>query len=74
MVPTTWLGVNFLGEDAACRLVGSAITAPSCDFCDECEFASRHTNGANFVWADGHVSLINRDIDQSQYQSFSKRR
>jgi prepilin-type processing-associated H-X9-DG protein len=74
MVPTTWFGVNFRGEDAACRLVGSAMTAPSCDFCDECEFASRHAGGANFVWGDGHVSLVSREIDAKEYQQLAKRR
>ncbi len=43
MAPSTWFGVNFQGEDAACRLVGSAMTAPNCEPCDECEFASRHS-------------------------------
>jgi prepilin-type processing-associated H-X9-DG protein/prepilin-type N-terminal cleavage/methylation domain-containing protein len=74
MVPSTWLGVNFRGEDAACRLVGSAITTPSCDNCDECEFGSRHSGGSNFVWADGHVSLVLRDIDPLEYQRLAKRR
>jgi prepilin-type processing-associated H-X9-DG protein len=74
MVPTTWLGVNFHGEDAACRLVGSAMTSPNCDFCDECEFASRHSGGANFVWADGHVSLVPAEIDADEYQALAKRR
>jgi len=74
MVPSTWLGVDFHGEDAACRLVGSAITQPNCDFCDECEFTSRHSGGSNFVWADGHVSLVDRSIDSTEYQRLSKRR
>jgi prepilin-type processing-associated H-X9-DG protein len=74
MVPTTWFGVDFHGEDAACRLVGSAITAPSCEFCDECEFASRHSGGSNFVWADGHVSLVSSDIDVEAYRTLAKRR
>jgi prepilin-type processing-associated H-X9-DG protein len=74
MVPSTWLGVNFRGEDAACRLVGSAITTPSCDSCDECEFGSRHAGGAIFAWGDGHVSLVLSDIDPIQYQRLAKRR
>jgi prepilin-type processing-associated H-X9-DG protein len=74
MVPTTWLGVDFRGEDAACRLVGSAMTAPSCEFCDECEFSSRHNGGSNFVWADGHVSLVSSNIDAAAYRLLAKRR
>jgi prepilin-type processing-associated H-X9-DG protein len=73
MVPSTWFGVNFQGEDAACRLVGSAITTPNCDSCDECEFGSRHSGGANFAWADGHVCLLPDDIDPIAYQCLAKR-
>jgi prepilin-type processing-associated H-X9-DG protein len=74
MVPSTWFGVNFRGEDAACRLVGSAITSPNCEPCDECEFGSRHSGGSNFAWADGHVTLIESDVDREEYQQLSKRR
>jgi prepilin-type processing-associated H-X9-DG protein len=74
MVPSTWFGVHFHGEDAACRLVGSAVTTPNCDFCDECEFASRHAGGANFVWADGHVTVVENDIDPDAYQRLARRR
>jgi len=74
MVPSTWYGVNFRGEDAACRLVGSAISAPNCELCDECEFGSRHTGGSNFAWGDGHVTMVMSDIDQNEYRQLSKRR
>jgi prepilin-type processing-associated H-X9-DG protein len=74
MAPSTWFGVNFRGEDAACRLVGSAMTTPNCVACDECEFASRHSGGANFVWADGHVALVVDDISSIEYQRLAKRR
>jgi prepilin-type processing-associated H-X9-DG protein len=73
MVPSTWFGVNFQGEDAACRLVGSAITTPNCDSCDECEFGSRHSGGSNFAWADGHVCLLPDNIDPLAYQLLAKR-
>ena len=73
MVPSTWFGVNFQGEDAACRLVGSAITSPSCESCDECEFGSRHSGGSNFAWADGHVCLVTSDIEPREYQLLAKR-
>jgi prepilin-type N-terminal cleavage/methylation domain-containing protein/prepilin-type processing-associated H-X9-DG protein len=74
MVPSTWFGVHFHGEDAACRLVGSAMTNPNCDTCDECEFGSRHSGGSNFVWGDGHVSLVLNNIDPHEYQALAKRR
>ena len=72
-VPGTWLGVDRQGADAACRLVGNARTSPNCELCDECEFASRHPGGANFLWADGRVSLVSENIDSERYQNMSRR-
>jgi len=74
MVPSTWFGVHFHGEDAACRLVGSAMTTPNCETCDECEFGSRHSGGSNFVWGDGHVSLLMNDIAPHDYRALAQRR
>ena len=73
VAPSTWYGIDFRGEDAACRLVGSAITSPNCETCDECEFGSRHPGGSNFVWADGHVTLVLNDIDPIEYRRLSRR-
>ena len=73
MVPSTWLGVDLRGEDSTCRLVGSAITHPNCRPCDECEFGSRHAGGAQFAWADVHVSLVTDDVDSTAYQQMSLR-
>lgn len=73
MVPSTWLGVDLRGEDAECRLAGSAMTHPNCETCDECEFSSRHTGGANFLWADGHVELVAESIDPSAYRELARR-
>ncbi len=72
-IPSTWLGVDFRGEDAACRLVGSAMTSPNCATCDECEFSSRHVGGAMFLWADGHVDLVPHDIDAAIYRRLAQR-
>jgi prepilin-type processing-associated H-X9-DG protein len=72
-IPSTWIGVDLRGADAACRLVGSAITHPNCDRCDECEFTSRHAEGAAFLWADGHVAIIGDDVDPVVYQQSSRR-
>jgi len=74
MVPSTWLGVDIRGEDATCRLVGSAMTHPNCDDCDECEFTSRHSGGVNFLWADGHVGVLVDEIDSAAYQEMALRR
>ena len=73
MVPSTWLGVDLRGEDATCRLVGSAITRPNCVGCDECEFSSRHAGGSAFAWADGHVSLVSEEIDAIAYRLLAQR-
>lgn len=72
-VPSTWFGVDLRGEDAPCRVVGSAITRPNCETCDECEFSSRHTGGANFLWADGHVDEIADSIETQVYRTFAVR-
>ncbi len=72
-VPSTWLGIDYRGDDATCRLVGSAMTAPNCDTCDECEFDSRHAGGANFLWGDGRVQFVSENIDSDTYRSNSRR-
>lgn len=72
-VPSTWLGVDGRGEDAACRLVGNAMTSPNCSLCDECEFDSRHSGGSNFLFGDGRVKLISQSIDSNEYQRLAKR-
>jgi prepilin-type processing-associated H-X9-DG protein len=72
-VPSTWLGVHARGEDAACRLLGTAATAPNCEPCDECEFGSRHGGGANFLWGDGSVRLISNEIGSAEYQRLAQR-
>lgn len=72
-LPSTWLGVDLRGEDAACRLLGNTDTGPNCEPCDECEFASRHVGGANFAWGDGRVTLVTEHIDRTLYRGLSLR-
>lgn len=73
LVPSTWLGVDLQGEDAECRLVGSAMTRPNCRTCDECEFTSRHAGGSYFAWADGRVELVAEDIEPETYRQLARR-
>ncbi len=72
-VPSTWWAVDLDGDDAGCRVAGSAITHPNCEVCDECEFSSRHPAGSTFLWGDGHVTLINESIDTELYRGAAKR-
>lgn len=72
-VPSTWLGIERKSDDVHCRLVGNAFRSPNCRFCDECEFASRHHDGANFLWGDGRVTLVSENIDSGEYQRMARR-
>ncbi len=73
-LPSTWLGTMTAGEDANSRLVGFAQKGPNLDDADECEFDSRHAAHVNFLWADGHASGVQNDIDRKLYQSQAKYR
>jgi prepilin-type processing-associated H-X9-DG protein len=73
-VPSTWFGVELAGEDAAARLVGSALEGINNPLADECDFSSRHPGGANFLWGDGHVSFVTEDIDLNLYHRWSRLR
>lgn len=73
-VPSTWFGVELAGEDAAARLVGSALEGINNPLADECDFSSRHPGGANFLWGDGHVSFVSENIDLHLYHVSSRLR
>ncbi len=68
-VPSTWLGFATNGEDAAGRVAGYADLGPNRDDADECEFDSRHPGHSNFVWADGHVTGVQNDVDRAVYKA-----
>ena len=73
-VPSTWIGVSLAGEDAAFRLVGSALEGINNPLADEGDYSSRHPGGANFLWGDGHVSFVNEDVDLRMYHQWSQLR
>jgi prepilin-type processing-associated H-X9-DG protein len=68
-VASTWLGFAVEGEDSAGRIAGYADLGPNRDDADECEFDSRHHGHVNFVWADGHVSGVQNDVDREIYKA-----
>jgi len=73
-VPSTWLGVELTGEDAAARLVGSALEGINNPLADEGDYSSRHPGGANFLWGDGHISFVTEDVDLHLYHEWPRLR
>ncbi len=73
-VPSTWFGVEMAGEDAAARLVGSALEGINNPLADECDYSSRHPGGANFLWGDGHVSFVTENVNLHLYHQWSRLR
>ncbi len=73
-VPSTWFGVALAGEDATARLVGATLEGINNPLADECDYSSRHPGGANFLWADGHVSFITESIDLAEYHQLARLR
>ncbi len=73
-VPSTWFGVHLRGEDAAGRIVGSALEGINQPFADECDFSSRHPGGANFLWGDGRVSFVSENVDLIEYHRWAQLR
>jgi prepilin-type processing-associated H-X9-DG protein len=73
-VPSTWLGIELAGEDAAVRLVGSALEGINNPLADESDFSSRHPGGANFLWGDGHVTFVDESVDLQLYHQWSRLR
>ncbi len=67
----TWVGVSPAVEEPFARIVGSADHTPNHHDSHFEDFSSRHSGGANFVFGDGSVRLINDQIDETTYRSLS---
>jgi prepilin-type processing-associated H-X9-DG protein len=72
-LPSTWVGVYLNGEDPQSRMVGAADMGPNRADADECEFDSRHSGHANFLWGDGRVQAVADEVEQIVYQESAQR-
>jgi prepilin-type N-terminal cleavage/methylation domain-containing protein/prepilin-type processing-associated H-X9-DG protein len=84
MGPATWTG-SVTGaklyepnngpqiKAAAGMVLGRARHSPNTSGGEVNEFSSRHSSGANFVFADGHVAIITSDIDPAVYRALATR-
>jgi prepilin-type N-terminal cleavage/methylation domain-containing protein/prepilin-type processing-associated H-X9-DG protein len=74
--PSTWVGMVTGGEHAHGRVVGVATYPPNSEQDEEeyeHNFSSFHSNGTNFVLADGSVRLVAQTIDQKTYHALCTR-
>jgi prepilin-type N-terminal cleavage/methylation domain-containing protein/prepilin-type processing-associated H-X9-DG protein len=82
--PTTWAG-SVTGatvyapqtgpqvEDGSGMVLGQANHPPGSPACELNEFASRHSGGATFAFADGHVAFVPTTIDQAVFHALATR-
>ncbi|MBL8849375.1 MAG: DUF1559 domain-containing protein [Planctomycetaceae bacterium] len=66
---STWVGRVAEGEEAFQRVLGSFDHTPNHPATHFDDFSSRHTGGAMFVLADGHVRFVSENVDHNVYQS-----
>jgi prepilin-type processing-associated H-X9-DG protein len=60
-------------EDGSGMVLGQARRPPGAPDAEVNEFSSRHSAGAKFVFADGHVGFIPASIDPTIYQALATR-
>jgi prepilin-type N-terminal cleavage/methylation domain-containing protein/prepilin-type processing-associated H-X9-DG protein len=71
--PATWTGVLAGIDEAQALVLGTADHPPNDPNGHKEDFASRHTNGVNFLYADGTVRTINNTIVPSLYHALATR-
>jgi prepilin-type N-terminal cleavage/methylation domain-containing protein/prepilin-type processing-associated H-X9-DG protein len=69
----TWTGVLAGIDEAQALVLGTADHVPNHPNGHKEDFASRHMNGVNFLYADGTVRTINNTIVPSLYQALATR-
>ncbi len=73
---STWLGVVTGGKHAPARICGIALFPPNSEREEEHyshNFSSYHSQGANFLAADGSVRLISETIETQTYHALCTR-
>ena len=70
---SVWIGMVAGAEEAPVRVVGSGDHMFNDDDPHEEDFRSRHVNGINVVFADGHVEFLTSDLDEAVFKALSSR-
>lgn len=70
---TTWVGVVPGGQEAIARVLGVAEHNPGSPLTHQDDFSSPHTGGIAFLFADGRVRFISKNINHSVYQGLATR-
>ena len=64
---STWVGVVHGVEHPIIRVVGSTERAPNQPNAKFADFSSHHPSGTHFIFGDGSVRTIRREVDASLF-------
>lgn len=70
---STWTGFAEGGDEAHARVLGIADHSPNVAHAHLDDFSSQHPAGANFLFADGSVRLINETIEIDVFKALATR-
>ncbi len=70
---SAWIGMAEGGEEAIIRVVGGGEEMFNNGSPHAEDFRSRHANGINVVFADGHVDFLTNSLDEEVFQALSSR-
>jgi prepilin-type N-terminal cleavage/methylation domain-containing protein/prepilin-type processing-associated H-X9-DG protein len=72
-MPATWTGVVAGADEAPALVLGTCDHLPNDPNGHKEDFASRHSSGCNFLFADGTVRMISNSITPAVYQGLATR-
>jgi prepilin-type N-terminal cleavage/methylation domain-containing protein/prepilin-type processing-associated H-X9-DG protein len=73
LMKATWTGAVTGADEAAALVLGTADHTPNDPVAHPEDFWSRHTQGVNFLFADGSVRSINNSINPVVWQAIATR-